>query len=116
MSFICSTDPDEIEEILRGQVHPLVRKENFTSSRYGPSWGTALLTSDGETWRRQRAMSSSPLLPGRDRFSRYAATMVDDTKMNCSATWKPDQTCDIHSEMDEARRHESIKTLRSTLT
>ncbi len=106
LRFYMFNHPDQIEEILRHK-HRSFKKDFYVVS-LRPLLGDGLLTSDGESWRRQRAMSQ-PAFQAR-QIQQYAATMVDYTQ-ELLATWKPDETRDIHSEMMRLTARIVTKTL-----
>jgi cytochrome P450 len=106
LRFYMFNHPEQIEEILRHK-HRSFKKDFYVVS-LRPLLGDGLLTSDGESWRRQRAMSQ-PAFQAR-QIQQYAATMVDYTQ-ELLATWKLDQTRDIHSEMMRLTARIVTKTL-----
>lgn len=87
-------NPEAIENIL------VTNHANFVKSRdyraMEPLMGKGLLTSEGESWRRQRKLIQPAF--DRDEISRYARIMVDRTE-EMLATWRDGQTLDIHEEM-----------------
>jgi cytochrome P450 len=106
MPFYMFNNPDHIEEILRRQ-HRSFKKDYYIVA-LRPLLGNGLLTSDGEEWRRQRAMAQ-PAFQAK-QIQQYAATMVDFTQRMLSG-WKPDQTVDIHHEMMRLTAQVVTKTL-----
>ena len=101
MPFYMFNNPDHIEEILRRQ-HRMFKKDFYIVS-LRPLLGNGLLTSDGDEWRRQRAMAQ-PAFQAK-QIQQYASTMVDFTRGMLSA-WKPDQT-DRHAPRDDAAHREN---------
>jgi cytochrome P450 len=106
MPFYMFNHPDHIEEITRRQ-HRSFKKDYFIES-LRPLLGNGLLTSEGEAWRRQRAMAQ-PAFQAK-QIQQYAATMVDFTERMLS-TWKPDQSADLHHEMMRLTARIVTKTL-----
>jgi cytochrome P450 len=109
LPFYMFNHPDEIEEILRHK-HRSFKKDYYIVS-LRPLLGNGLLTSDGETWRRQRAMSQ-PAFQAR-QIQQYAGTMVAYAQ-DLLATWKPGETRDIHTEMMRLTARIVTKTLFDT--
>ena len=106
MPFYMFNHPDHIEEITRRQ-HRFFKKDFFIES-LRPLLGNGLLTSEGEEWRRQRAMAQ-PAFQAK-QIQQYAATMVAFTQ-KMLATWKPDQSADLHHEMMRLTAQIVTKTL-----
>lgn len=94
MPFYMLNHPDQIEEVLRHK-HRCFKKD-FYIIALRPLLGNGLLTSDGEVWRRQRAMAQ-PAFQAK-QIQQYATTMVGHSDALVS-TWRPGETRDIHVEM-----------------
>jgi len=70
--------------------------------------GDGLLTSEGDTWLRQRRLMQPAFL--RDRLEGYAATFVEFTEQ-WSKRWQPGQVIDTHSEMRQLTLRIAARTL-----
>jgi cytochrome P450 len=86
--------PDLIEQLYLGQ-HRECMKDSTTQD-LRPLVGQGLLTSEGDTWRRQRKLAAPPLQP--KRIEAYAATMVECT-LRRVARFRADEVRDIHTDM-----------------
>jgi cytochrome P450 len=86
--------PDAIEQVLRRD-HRLFRKDKGTRM-LSSFLGEGLLTSEGETWRRQRRLAQPAFLL--DQVQKYAAVMVACTE-RALADWRPGQTRDVHADL-----------------
>lgn len=106
MPFYMFNHPDHIEEITRGK-HRSFKKDFYIES-LRPLLGNGLLTSEGEEWRRQRAMAQ-PAFQAK-QIQQYAATMVEFTQSMLSE-WKPDEARDMHHEMMRLTARIVTKTL-----
>jgi cytochrome P450 len=73
-----------------------------------PLLGNGLLGSEGEEWRRARAMAQ-PAFQSR-QIQQYAATMVDDTE-RMIASWRPGETRNVHADMMRLTSQIVTKTL-----
>ncbi len=86
--------PDDISEVLRN--HP----EDFIKDKLTrilePVIGQGLLTSEDTFWRRQRKLIQPAFT--HQAIQRYGQVMVDLAEER-GATWKLDQTIDVHTEM-----------------
>jgi cytochrome P450 len=98
--------PDQIEEILRHKHR--VFKKDFYMEALRPLLGNGLLSSEGEEWRRARAMAQ-PAFQAR-QIQQYAATMVAHTE-RMIASWKPGETRNVHIEMMRLTSQIVTKTL-----
>lgn len=86
--------PDLVEEVLVAKNKSF--RKHFALRQARPSLGEGLLTSEGETWRRQRKLAQPAF--HRDRIAAYAEIMVRRT-LNRLATWSHGQTRDLHEDM-----------------
>ncbi len=106
MPFYMLNHPDQIEEVLRHK-HRSFKKDFYIIS-LRPLLGNGLLSSDGEEWRRQRAMAQ-PAFQAK-QIRQYASTMVEYTR-RLTASWNPDETRDVHVEMMRLTAQIVTKTL-----
>jgi cytochrome P450 len=98
--------PRLIEEVL--VTHALDFRKSDGTRRLRSLIGDGLLTSDGETWRRQRRLSQPAF--HRARIAGYADVMVADT-LRMLETWRDGETLDIHQEMMELTLQIACQTL-----
>ena len=86
--------PDDIERVL------VTESAKFTKSRdyraLAAIFGNGLVTSEGETWRRQRRLVQPAF--HREHIQRYARVMVGHTERAISQ-WQDGQTFDVHQQM-----------------
>jgi cytochrome P450 len=106
LPFYIFSHPDQIEEILRHK-QPLFKKDCYLQA-LRPMLGDGLLTSDGESWRRQRMMAQ-PLF-GAQPIQHYAPAIVEHAERMTSG-WRAGETRDIHAEMMRLTLAIVIKTL-----
>jgi cytochrome P450 len=92
--FYLISHPEAIEQMLRGD-HRLFLKDRGTRM-LSRVLGEGLLTSEGDTWRRQRRLAQ-PSFQG-DQLQKYAPGMITATR-RLLADWQPGQTRDIHVDM-----------------
>ncbi len=93
--------------------HVLVRKrDEFGRSaevfKLRPIFGTGLLASEGELWRRQRTLIQPSFQP--DALAKYFSIMLATATM-VTRTWKTGQTRDIHAEMLKYTRETICRVL-----
>jgi cytochrome P450 len=86
--------PDDIELVLRGN-HRNFRKDWMTRG-LSSLLGEGLLTSEGETWRRQRRLAQPAFQL--DQIEKYSTVMVALTQ-RLLQEWRPGQTRDLHADM-----------------
>jgi cytochrome P450 len=86
--------PEAIEQILRRD-HRLFIKDRGTRM-LSQVLGEGLLTSEGETWRRQRRLAQ-PSFQG-DQLQKYAPGMTAAAQ-HLLESWQPGETRDIHADM-----------------
>src|SRR5580700_11888632 len=98
--------PDQIEEILRHK-HRVFKKDAYIEA-LRPLLGNGLLSSEGEEWRRARAMAQ-PAFQAK-QIQQYAATMVDYTE-RMIAGWKRGETRNVHTDMMRLTSQIVTKTL-----
>ncbi len=92
--FYLVSHPEAIEQILRRD-HRLFIKDKGTRM-LSAVLGEGLLTSEGDTWRRQRRLAQ-PSFQG-DQLQKYAAGMTAAAH-HILEDWQPGQTRDIHADM-----------------
>jgi cytochrome P450 len=86
--------PEHIELVLRGN-HRNFRKDKGTRLLSG-ALGQGLLTSEGETWRRQRQLAQPAFQL--DQIQKYGAVMVSYTERLLQG-WKAGEARDVHADM-----------------
>lgn len=98
--------PRLIEEVL--VTHAQDFRKSDGTRRLRSLLGDGLLTSDGETWRRQRRLSQPAF--HRARIAGYADTMVADA-CHMLDTWRDGETRDVHQDMMELTLQIACQTL-----
>jgi cytochrome P450 len=106
MPFFMFSHPDQIEEILRRE-HRVFKKDVYMEA-LRPLLGNGLLSSEGEEWRRARAMAQ-PAFQAK-QIQQYAATMVEYTE-RMIAGWTPGETRNVHADMMRLTSQIVTKTL-----
>ncbi len=86
--------PEHIELVLRGN-HRNFRKDRGTRLLSG-ALGQGLLTSEGDTWRRQRQLAQPAFQL--DQVQKYGAVMVAYTERMLQG-WKAGEARDVHADM-----------------
>jgi cytochrome P450 len=86
--------PEHIELVLRGN-HRNFRKDRGTRLLAG-ALGQGLLTSEGDTWRRQRQLAQPAFQL--DQIQKYGAVMVAYTERMLQG-WKAGEARDVHADM-----------------
>jgi cytochrome P450 len=86
--------PAYIEEILVKQASSF--QKDRVSRRLSAAIGEGLVVSEGDLWRRQRRLMQPPFHQAQVRS--YGAVMVD-LAHEAIASWRPDQTRDLHQDM-----------------
>ena len=87
--------PEDVEIVLRGN-HRNFIKNKGTRKVVAEALGQGLLTSEGETWRRQRRLTQPAFQL--DQIQKYSLVMVDFTNTMLNG-WHPGETRNIHSDM-----------------
>jgi cytochrome P450 len=101
--------PDHIELVLRGN-HRNFRKDRGTRLLSG-ALGQGLLTSEGETWRRQRQLAQPAFQL--DQIQKYGAVMVAYAERMLQG-WKAGEARDVHADMTRLALDIVARTLFGT--
>ena len=101
--------PDCIESVLVTQHNNFEKSKDYRALRR--VLGNGLLTSEGDFWRRQRKLVQPAFHQG--RIAAYAEVMVAYTE-RMLASWKDDQTLDVHEAMMRLTLDIVAKTLFDT--
>lgn len=99
--------PDHYHEVLVAHASSY-RKEHTAFERLSQVLGDGLLTTDGETWKRQRRMVQPAF--GRTRLASYAEVMAAEAERT-SRAWRPHETRDVGREMMELTLRVVSRTL-----
>lgn len=86
--------PALVEEVLMGRYRDVVK--DVATRSLMPLIGAGLLTSDGESWRKQRRLAAPPLQP--KRIAGYVDTMVESSQRT-AASFRDCEVRDIHVDM-----------------
>jgi cytochrome P450 len=86
--------PQDIEQVLLG--NPANFTKGLTSSVNPELFGTGLLTSDGEFWRRQRRLANPAF--HRENIARYAGIALEEAD-RVMLKWRAGEIRDIHQDM-----------------
>ncbi len=100
--------PDDIEYVLSTNAKNFLKAMSLRSNFFQRLVGNGLLTSEGETWKRQRRLAQPAF--HRQRINSYAQVMVDFTKRMMS-TWRDDEVRDIHRDMMRLTLEIVVRTL-----
>ena len=100
------SDPKLIEQVLVTDARHYIK--HFGARAYKPILGNGLVTSEGETWLRQRRLSQPAFL--KQRVLAYAPLMAEITTQSLDR-WQPGSTVDIHLEFSEITSAIALKTL-----
>jgi cytochrome P450 len=100
------SDSDLIEQVLVTDAKHYIK--HFGARAYQPVLGNGLVTSEGETWLRQRRLSQPSFL--KQRVQSYAPLMADLTNRMLEK-WKPGSDVDIHLEYSSLTSAVALKTL-----
>ena len=101
-----ASDPNLIEQVLVTDAKHYIK--HFGARAYKPILGNGLVTSEGETWLRQRRLSQPAFL--KQRVQSYAPLMADLT-IRMLDSWKPGADVDIHFEFSSLTSAIALKTL-----
>ena len=100
------SDSDLIEQVLVTDAKHYIK--HFGARAYKPVLGNGLVTSEGETWLRQRRLSQPAFL--KQRVQSYAPLMAELTNRMLDK-WKPGSDVDIHIEFSTLTSAIALKTL-----
>jgi len=100
------SDPKLIEQVLVTDARHYIK--HFGARAYKPILGNGLVTSEGETWLRQRRLSQPAFL--KQRVLAYAPLMAELTTQSLDR-WQPGSAVDIHLEFSEITSAIALKTL-----
>src|SRR5215471_7778312 len=98
--------PDLIEAVLVRQYQNLLKDRVIRNSRW--LFGEGLLTSEGETWKRQRRLTQPAF--HRERIASYAWIMTQYTEQ-AVADWRDGVVVDLHREMMRLTLKIAVRTL-----
>jgi len=98
--------PDLIEAVLVRQYQNLLKDRVIRNSRW--LFGEGLLTSEGETWKRQRRLTQPAF--HRERIASYAGIMTQYTEQ-AAADWQDGAVVDLHREMMRLTLKIAVRTL-----
>jgi cytochrome P450 len=100
--------PDDIEYVVSSNAKNFFKAMSLRSNFFQRLVGNGLLTSEGETWKRQRRLAQPAF--HRQRISSYAQAMVDFTERMIS-TWREGEVRDIHRDMMRLTLEIVVRTL-----
>ena len=103
--------PDDIEYVLATNAKNFIKSRSLRTPFFQRLVGNGLLTSEGETWKRQRRLAQPAF--HRQRISAYAEVMVDYTT-RMIASWSDGEARDIHRDMMRLTLEIVVKTLFNT--
>ena len=98
--------PDLIEAVLVRQYQNLLKDRVIRNSRW--LFGDGLLTSEGETWKKQRRLTQPAF--HRERIASYAGIMTQYTEKAVSE-WRDGAVVDLHREMMRLTLKIAVRTL-----
>jgi cytochrome P450 len=100
--------PDDIEYVVATNAKNFIKSRNQRSPLFQRLVGNGLLTSEGETWKRQRRLAQPAF--HRHRINAYAETMANYAERMIS-TWTDGEERDIHRDMMRLALEIVVKTL-----
>lgn len=100
------SNQDLIEQVLVTDAKYYIK--HFGARAYKAVLGNGLVTSEGETWLRQRRLSQPAFL--KQRVQSYAPLMADLTD-RMLANWRPESEVDVHVEFSTLTSVIALKTL-----
>jgi cytochrome P450 len=105
-SILLLCHPQDIEQVLVRDSQAYGRSAELLRLR--SIFGRGLLASDGDLWRRQRALIQPSFQP--NALAKYCATMLATIREQVS-TWRQGHTLDIHAEMLKYTRNTICRVL-----
>lgn len=100
--------PDDIEYVVATNAKNFIKSRNQRSPLFQRLVGNGLLTSEGETWKRQRRLAQPAF--HRHRINAYAETMANYAERMIS-TWSAGEQRDLHRDMMRLTLEIVVKTL-----
>lgn len=100
--------PADIEYVVSANAKNFIKARSLRSPFFKRLVGNGLLTSEGETWKRQRRLAQPAF--HRQRISSYGDVMVDYTK-RIIASWEHGDLRDLHQDMMRLTLEIVVKTL-----
>jgi cytochrome P450 len=100
--------PNDIEYVVSTNAKNFIKSRNQRSPLFQRLVGKGLLTSEGETWKRQRRLAQPAF--HRQRINAYAETMVEYAERTI-ARWQIGEARDIHRDMMRLTLEIVVKTL-----
>jgi cytochrome P450 len=100
--------PNDIEYVIATNAKNFIKSRNQRSPLFQRLVGNGLLTSEGETWKRQRRLAQPAF--HRHRINGYAETMAHYAE-RMSLTWQDGEVRDIHRDMMRLTLEIVVKTL-----
>ncbi len=100
--------PDDIEYVVATNAKNFIKSRNQRSPLFQRLVGNGLLTSEGETWKRQRRLAQPAF--HRHRINAYAETMANYAERMIS-TWNAGEERDLHRDMMRLTLEIVVKTL-----
>src|SRR4030095_4263792 len=104
----CLYPPDDIEYVISTNAKNFIKSRNQRSPLFRRLVGNGLLSSEGETWKRQRRLAQPAF--HRQRISAYGDVMVEYTDRLIS-TWQEGEVRDVHRDMMRLTLEIVVKTL-----
>lgn len=101
-------NPDHIEYVLSSNARNFIKSRSLRSPFFQRLVGNGLLTSEGETWKRQRRLAQPAF--HRQRISSYGEVMVEYAQRMTSG-WQGGEVRDIHRDMMRLTLEIVVKTL-----
>jgi cytochrome P450 len=94
--------PDLVEKVLVSESRNYMKGRGLQANR--ELFGNGLLTSEGDSWLRQRRLMQPAF--HRERIAAYAGTMIEQGRL-LAESWRDGETRDVHADL--MRRHHSCR-------